>query len=72
MALADDLKSEVRKIFREAWSTREGQVVPDPEDLKLSNDAIHFKRATVLYADLKGSTKLVNAMPWQISHSPQG
>ena len=67
MALLDDLKNEVAHIFGEQWTTREGQVVPDPEDLKLSNDAIILKRATVLYADLKGSTKLVNAETWEFS-----
>jgi len=31
----------------------------------LGNDAIEFERATVLYADLKGSTALVDAKHWQ-------
>jgi len=67
MALLDDLKKEVTQIFGEQWQVRNGQGVPDPEDLKLSNDAIRLERATILYADLKGSTKLVNAQPWQFS-----
>ena len=40
MALEDDLKSEVGQIFQERWTTRSGQVVPEPENLKLSNDAV--------------------------------
>lgn len=59
MALGQDLNSEVRKILRERWTTREGRVVPDPEDLKLGNDAVLLD-GTVLYADLGGSTDLVD------------
>ena len=59
MSLGNDLNSEVRKILRERWTTRQGQVVPDPEDLKLGNDAVLLD-GTVLYADLSGSTDLVN------------
>jgi class 3 adenylate cyclase len=40
------------------------QVVPAPEDLKLGNDAVEFERATVLYADLHGSTAMVNRESW--------
>jgi class 3 adenylate cyclase len=65
MSLKDDLSAYVKKILRDQWSTRSGNVVPDPEDLVLgSNDAIVFDRATVLYADLSGSTALVNAHEW--------
>ena len=60
MSLGDDLDSEVRKIFREAWSVRAGRVVPESDDLKLNNDAVTLE-GTVLYADLDGSTKLVDS-----------
>ena len=64
MKLGDDLSSEVTKLLRERWTTRSGQVVPEPEDLKLSNDAVELE-GTVLYADLDDSTKLVDTMkPW--------
>jgi class 3 adenylate cyclase len=59
-----DLEAAVGKIFREAWETREGRVVPDPKDLPLGNTAVAFNRATVLYADLSGSTKLVDSEDW--------
>jgi len=59
MSLGDDLKSEVAKFFSEQWTTREGQKVPESSDLKLANDAVKLE-ATVLYADLSGSTKLVD------------
>ena len=64
MAMLTELQDEVESIFGETWDVAAGHVVPDPEDLKLSNDARHFKRATVLYADLSGSTNLVNSQPW--------
>src|SRR5258708_39795476 len=65
MGLADDLKEEVKGIFSETWEVSEAEVVPDPESLKLSNDARHFERATILYADLSGSTNLVDKYHWK-------
>ena len=59
MALGDDLNSEVRKILQEEWSEREGRVVPESDDLTLSNDAVILD-GTVLYADLDDSTQLVD------------
>ena len=59
MGLADDLNSEVRKILREQWTTREGRVVPESQDLKLGNDAVILD-GTVLYADMDDSTDLVD------------
>jgi len=64
MALLDEMKSEVAGIFRGRWALRKGQLVPAPEDLKLGNDAVEFQEATVLYADLSGSTAMVNANDW--------
>jgi class 3 adenylate cyclase len=59
MTLGVDLRNEVKQIFKAAWSSRQGRVVPDPVDLKLSNDAVTLD-ATVLYADMRGSTQLVD------------
>lgn len=67
MALGEDLKSAVGKIFKDSWARRDGQVVPEPEALKLGNDAVEFDRATVLYADLSGSTALVDEMKWEFA-----
>jgi class 3 adenylate cyclase len=60
MGLDDDLKSEVAKIFRSQWSIGNGQVVPDTSDLKLDNDGVKLT-GTVLYADIDGSTTMVDA-----------
>jgi class 3 adenylate cyclase len=61
------LAMQVATIFKEAWATRAGQKVPEPNNLKLGNDAIEFDAATILYADLTGSTKLVDAESWMFA-----
>lgn len=59
MSLGDELKYEVRDIFRKTWATRDGIVVPDTENLQMGNDAVKLD-AVVLYADLADSTTLVD------------
>jgi class 3 adenylate cyclase len=59
MALKEDLEKEVAAIFRSPWQERAGAVVPADESIKLGNDAVKLD-ATVLYADLADSTKLVD------------
>ncbi|MCP1244168.1 adenylate/guanylate cyclase domain-containing protein [Acetobacter lambici] len=67
MGLKKELNDGVAAIFRDQWTTRKGRNVPEPEDLKLSNDAVDFDRATILYADLAGSTALVDSKNWWFS-----
>jgi adenylate cyclase len=57
MALLDDLTTETDKIVKGAWERRDGDVVPEPEDLGLGNEAVDLE-ATFLYADLADSTEL--------------
>ena len=59
MSLGEDLKSEIKTILNQAWSEREGQKVPESENLQLGNDAVKLE-GTVLYADLDASTNLVD------------
>jgi class 3 adenylate cyclase len=59
MGLKDDLASEVATVFRSAWDERDGEQVPEAEDLALGNDAVKLS-GTVLYADLADSTALVD------------
>jgi class 3 adenylate cyclase len=64
MGLKDDLEKEVAAIFKWKWEERDSEVVPEDEDLKLGNDAVKLD-ATVLYADMADSTKLVDGYePW--------
>jgi class 3 adenylate cyclase len=67
MALQDELRGYVENALRSRWNTRDGNVIPDPEDLALDNTAVRFERATVLYADLAGSTKMVDGYKWHFS-----
>lgn len=59
MALSEDLSKEVKDIFATSWQERDGQKVPEAENVKLGNDAVKLQ-ATVLYADLAESTNLVD------------
>lgn len=67
MSVADDIKKNAADTFGAKWTVRDGQVVPDASDLKLSNDAVRFEKATVLYADLDQSTDLVETKKWQFA-----
>lgn len=58
MGLLTDITKEVEQIFRTKWEKRDGQQVPEAEDIKLGNDAVLLE-GTVLYADLAESTSLV-------------
>ena len=59
MSLRDELSTYVSDTFRQQWSNRDGQKVPSPEDVRLGNEGVRLD-ATVLYADLDGSTNLVD------------
>lgn len=67
MSVADDIKKNSADTFGTKWIVRDGQVVPDASDLKLSNDAVRFEKATVLYADLDQSTDLVEKKKWEFA-----
>jgi class 3 adenylate cyclase len=62
MALKDDIETKVSDILRQQWNTRDGRFVPDDDSVGLSNEAVEID-ATVLYADLDGSTSLVDSYP---------
>ena len=59
MPLKADLESEVSEIFKRTWKFRDGRVVPDETSMSLSNEGLKLD-ATVLYADISDSTKLVD------------
>ncbi|MET3441372.1 class 3 adenylate cyclase [Variovorax paradoxus] len=67
MTLKTDLEAEVSQIYTGVWDeTRTGNV-PDPEDVRLNNHAKNLESATVLYADLDGSTNMVDNYQWWFS-----
>jgi adenylate cyclase len=57
MALIDDLRSETDAIVRGAWKRRDGEVIPESQDVALVNEGVDLE-ATFLYADLADSTEL--------------
>lgn len=67
MGIADEIKTNASVTFKTGWDTRDGEKVPEPRYLKLGNDAVHFARATVLYADLDQSTSLVESKKWNFA-----
>lgn len=58
MTLKDELDTYVKDTFAKAWSRRDGQKVPETEDIALKNEGVNLE-ATILYADLASSTNLV-------------
>lgn len=59
MKTEQEIIKEVKTVFDAKWQTRKGTKVPEPEDLKLGNEAVTLD-GTVLYADMADSTDLVN------------
>lgn len=59
MYTGEEILKEVDNVFASKWETRDGTIVPEPEDIKLNNDAVKLNGA-VLYADLRKSTDMVN------------
>lgn len=53
-----EIESEIVQILKTNWKRRNGQKVPEAEDVQLGNDGVEIE-GTVLYADLKDSTGLV-------------
>jgi adenylate cyclase len=57
---SDDLNAEVKATVEETWDSRDGQVVPQSENLRLANDRVVLD-AVLLYADLADSTEIAIA-----------
>ncbi len=68
MSLKSQLIKEVESIFKSNWDVVLTKSIPDSDDLKLnSNYAKELEEATVLYADLDGSTTMVDDFDWKFS-----
>lgn len=67
MVLKDDLTSEVKTIFKSTWAETTGRVVPASSNVGLGNKATLLEQAVVFYADLDGSTNMVDTKKWQFS-----
>jgi class 3 adenylate cyclase len=60
MGLDQELAAEVHGILQSRWQSRDGTVVPTPESVRLSDNEGVNMNGTVLYADIDGSTKMVD------------
>jgi class 3 adenylate cyclase len=58
MTLKDELDEYVKDTFGTTWVRRDGQKVPETDDLSLKNEGVDLD-ATILYADMADSTGLV-------------
>jgi class 3 adenylate cyclase len=68
MSLKGDLAAEVAATFKAHWDEDATTVVPAADDLRLNaNHAKNLEGATVLYADLDGSTGMVDRYKWSFS-----
>lgn len=57
MGLKADVETGIDGVLRPLWNRRDGQVVPETEDINLTNGAVDLD-ATYLYADMADSTGL--------------
>lgn len=67
MALGSELSEAVEKFFKDRWTERVGQKVPEAGDVALGNEAVKLEDAVVLYADISASTKLVDGYTWSFA-----
>lgn len=68
MGLKDDLTVEVKATFKTKWEEQVTSDVPESAYLRLDkNHAKNLEEATVLYADLDGSTQMVDDNTWEFS-----
>lgn len=68
MGLASDLSAEIKSTFTSQWEEQKASAVPAAENLRLNaNHAKDLETATVLYADLDGSTNMVDNFTWWFS-----
>jgi class 3 adenylate cyclase len=60
MGLKTELQTKVMDVFSSKWEKRDGTVIPEDTSISLGNEGVELD-ATVLYADLSGSTTLVDS-----------
>lgn len=68
MITSGELRTQIDEIVKRGWTVDNATKVPAPEDLLLNqNHAKKLADAVVLYADLDGSTNMVDTHGWQFS-----
>ena len=59
-----DLTKETGDLLSTAWNVRDGTVVPESEDVVLTDGAVKID-GVFLYADLAASSRLAQVCPWE-------
>lgn len=67
MGLEAGLQKEVKEILAARWDSEKARDVPDLEDLRLNANHAKELEATVAYADIDGSTALVDSESWTLA-----
>jgi class 3 adenylate cyclase len=67
VGLKDTLLADCAKVHTGSWSGVDARIVPAPPDIPFGKSFKRLERAAVLYADLDGSTAMVERMRWQFS-----
>ena len=68
MSLARLLDVRVKQFFQDRWFVRQGRTVPSAESIGMKNIGVNV-HLTILYADMVGSTKLVDEYPPEFAAS---
>lgn len=64
MSWIEVITKETNEIFTTKWDERNGNVIPESDNVALSDGAVKID-ATFLYADLAGSSRLARLCPWE-------
>ena len=60
MKTCKEIETQIENMLRDRWTTRNARAVPEVESLTLKHNLAAEFEGAVLYADLAGSTKLVD------------
>jgi class 3 adenylate cyclase len=66
VALLEDVLTSLVNTFKVDWNIRDGQVIPEDDDVTLKNGAVKLE-AVFLYADLWDSTELALKFPHHVA-----
>lgn len=66
MSKSDKISNDVQTIINTPWNKRNGNKIPETEDVTLASGAIELD-ATFLYADLANSSKMVKELDRRIA-----
>lgn len=69
MPLLDDLTTEANRILTQPWNIRDGQVVPETENVQLAGGGVRIT-PVMLYADLADSTLLASKFDRGVATKP--